>query len=118
MNAVKVLATILVGLFLIHGVCMARCIAMQISLSSHAEPPCHHRHGSPSGNDSPTSDNKCSDAALEARFFSLTKCCLATATPAVAAVQQESTTYEFLHQIHTQQSQSSYPAVHSLALRI
>src|SRR5262245_34302131 len=118
MNAVKVLSLILVGFFLIHGVCTARCIAMQISLSSLAGPPCHHGHDSPSGNDSPTPDNKCSEAALEARVFPLTKCCLHNATPAVVALHQESVAYEFLRQTQTQQSPFSYPVFRSLTLRI
>jgi hypothetical protein len=77
---VKILASILVFVFVLHGACMARCTGEQsrITLPT-AVPPCHHPDGSPEGNDSPLRSNTCSEGpALEAKTCPL-RCSLEAA---------------------------------------
>ena len=77
----KILASILVCVIVLHGACMARCTGQQsrIALPT-AVPPCHHPDGSPEGNDSPMRSNTCSEGpALEAKTCSTLRCSLEAA---------------------------------------
>jgi hypothetical protein len=86
---VKVLASILACVIVLHGACMARCSGEQsrITLPT-AIPPCHHPDGSPEGNDSPLRSNTCLEGpALEAKTCPTLRCSLeAAALPDLALV--------------------------------
>jgi hypothetical protein len=78
---VKILASILVCVIVLHGACMARCTGEQSRITLPAAvPPCHHPDGSPERNDSPLRSNACSEGpALEAKTFPTLRCSLETA---------------------------------------
>jgi hypothetical protein len=78
---VKILASTLVCVIVLHGACLARCTGEQsrITLPT-AVPPCHHPDGSPNGNDSPVRSNTCFEGpALEAKTCPTLRCSLEAA---------------------------------------
>ena len=77
----KILASILVCVIVLHGACMARCTGEQSRITlPKAVPPCHHPDGSPDGNDSPVRSNTCSEGpALEAKTCPSLRCSLEVA---------------------------------------
>jgi len=75
-DRVKILASILACLIVLHGACMARCIGERShSVPQSAVPPCHTSHGTQDRNDAPMPINTClGGPALEAKSLPNLKC--------------------------------------------
>jgi hypothetical protein len=77
MKRVKVLASILTCLILLHCVCLARCLGEGSRIARLAVPPCHQSHGTPAQNDVPMPLSTClGGPALEAKSLPTLKCAL------------------------------------------
>jgi hypothetical protein len=75
------MASILTCLILLHGACMARCLAEGARTGrapvQPAGPPCHQSHGTPAQDNAPLPLNTClGGPALEAKSLPILKCVL------------------------------------------
>jgi len=120
MNCVKILASLLTCLIVLHGACMARCVAEgSRTASQSAVPPCHHPQGTPDQNSAPMPVNTClGGPALEAKSLPNLKCSLALAALPLVVPELASTIDSPLNQTEIEQPYVSPPLLLRSVLRI
>jgi hypothetical protein len=119
MKRVRVLASILTCLIVLHGACMARCVGEKARMvPQSAAPPCHQPQKSDQNN-APMPLNTClAGPALEAKSFPSLKCCLDTAVMTVAGPPPASTLFSLLRETPMEQPHIAPPLLLLSVLRI